>query len=111
MHMELHLVRVAILTAAALAWKIKGSFALTGICLAMLRVTLKWAATRVGGRAITKKQDKNTAKRARVYSRGEPVDKIKIVFVGSRCVLQVKNILIVTHLVTLSDVQDAYRHI
>ena len=79
MHMVLNLVRVA---AAALAWWITGSFALVGICLATLRVTPKWAAARVGGRATTKKQVKNTAKRARVYTRGEPVDKVKIVFAG-----------------------------
>ena len=90
MHMELHLVRVAILTAAALAWKIKGSFALAGICRATLRVTLKWAATRVGGRATTKKQVKNTAKPARVYSRGEPAGKINLRFVGATRALRVK---------------------
>ena len=60
----------------------------------MLQVTPKGAAARVGGRAMIKPRAPNIAKRARVYSRGELVNKIKIRFAETTCAPQIKHTIV-----------------
>ena len=103
MQMVLHLVRVAILTAAALAWRITGSFALAGICRTTHQAIQTRTVIRGGSHAITKPRVKNIAKRAPVYTRGELANNFSKIFAGTKAVLRVKSLsdVIIQEIITV----------